>query len=747
MPGVHGIGEKGAAKLIAQFGTLEGIYEHIDDVKNEKQKAALLAAKGHIFLSRDLVTIKTDIKLAHPLNEFVCQPDYATANPDLLALFKEMEFRSLASKVEERIASRGTALHKPHSVDEVAASPKQDAATSSDVASTEAETDPAKSNDNYTLVKTSAKFDLLCRVLKEAKEFTFDTETTGLDITEDKPIGMSFSTAEGKAFYIPLVAKHLADLTPEDIIEGVKPFFADTKKTKTAHNLKFDLQMLANIGISASPPFGDTMLASYVVDATAREHGLDALSLKLFNHVKIKTTTLIGEDKKGSMLAADLQALSVYACEDADYTWRLKEALLPQVAAVGGNKVYSEVEMPLVPVLAQMERDGIFVDSQVLSELSAELYTLGQKLEKSIYELADEEFNINSTKQLAKILFEKMAIHEKLGIKRLKKTQSGYSTDVSVLEKLSAHPLPRAILEYRSVTKLKGTYVDALPQLISPHTGRLHTSFHQTGTATGRLSSSDPNLQNIPIRTEMGRQIRKAFRAEKPGQIIISADYSQIELRLLAHIAEEKALAEAFRAGLDIHTATASRIFNVPVANMTSELRSRAKAINFGIIYGMGPQRLARTTGVTMAEAKDFIERYFTSYPGIAAFIDEAIAKARRLGYSETMMGRRRPIPELQSKDPMVLANGENIAVNSPIQGSAADLIKLAMIKLAHRLKIEKLKTRMLLQVHDELVFEGPLAELEQAKTAIIESMENAMSLTVPLKVEVGHGKDWLEAH
>jgi DNA polymerase-1 len=462
---------------------------------------------------------------------------------------------------------------------------------------------------------------------------------------------------------------------------------------------------------------------------------------------KIPTAALIGDKAQFSMADAPLADLARYAGEDADFTLRLYRKLRPQVDAAGLTHVLNDIEMPLIPVLARMERHGVYVDAEELDRFSTRLDEMAKQLEAQIYETAGGPFKINSPKVLQELLFTKLKIHEQLGMRSLKKTKTGYSTDESVLSKLTDHPLPRLLLEYRTVTKLKSTYVDALPQLISPKTNRIHTSFHQTGTATGRLSSSDPNLQNIPIRSALGQEIRKAFKPQNPDCVMISADYSQIELRLLAHIAGEEALAKAFREQQDIHNLTAARIFRVPPAEVDQLMRSRAKAINFGIIYGMGPRRLAQETKVSMAEAQEFIGRYFATYPGIARYIETAVKAARDTGYTTTMSGRRRPVPELREASNRLQASAENVAVNSPVQGSAADLIKIAMIRVHAGLAKAGAKARLLLQVHDELVLECPAKEVNTVMAIVKESMEHAVSLSVPLEVEIGQGRNWLEAH
>ncbi|MEI6397767.1 MAG: DNA polymerase I [Pseudomonadota bacterium] len=751
VPGVHGIGDKGAAKLIGEYHTLEGIYEHLDEIKNAKLKNALTVDRESAFLSRQLVTIKKDIPLDVTLDEMAVNRD-ALANEKLLDLFTRMEFRGLTTKIKDRLTS-GPALASaandaPGMASAQIIDPLGQAIAKENPGHSAVNTSKSKLGNDYILANTPELVMRLAQELKDADVFSFDTETTGLDRVQDTPIGISVSTRDGHAWYVPLVKKHLTGwLTPEFVKEQLASAFTDGTKTKIAHNLKFDLQMFRNAGIKIRGPFGDTMLASYVLNPLAREHGLDYCAMESLQFKKIPTTALMGPKYQTPMIDVPIDDLAAYACEDADVVFQLHERYLGHLAAAGLMNVYSNIEVPLAPILSRMEQAGVHVDADALGEISIKLDRRAKELEQAIYKEAGEEFNINSPKQLQVILFEKLAIHTKLGLTRLKKTKSGFSTDVSVLEAMSEHPLANLILEFRTVTKLKNTYVDALPQMINPKSGRIHTSFHQTGTSTGRLSSSDPNLQNIPIRKEEGREIRKAFTASAPDRIMVSADYSQVELRLLAHIADDEGLKAAFASGQDIHTATASRIFGVPLDKVTQELRSNAKAINFGIIYGMGPQRLARDTGVSMAEAKTFIDKYFDGFPRIRAYIESSKTKARETGYSVTMTGRRRPIPEIHSKDRGVMINGENMAVNSPIQGSAADLIKLAMIETQKRLDASGLDAVMLLQVHDELVFECHESTKDAVMALIKDAMEHAMTITVPLKVEIGAGKNWLEAH
>ena len=727
VPGVPGIGEKGAIKLVGEYGNLDGILDNADQISNKKQRENLKEHRDLAVLSRKLVTIQTDAKLSCTLESLKCNPNTALTNKNVQELFHELEFTNLEKRIQKKLGS------EPQPAANVEPQPEA-AEPTADL--------------NYTLVDNTAKLESLKTELKKSQYYSFDSETTGLNIINDTPIGFSFATSPGVAYYLPCVDVHLqADLSSDAVFDFLKEVLADSKTTKIGHNLKYDMHMLQNLGISIPLPFVDTMMCSYLLEANLKSHGLDSCCLKHLNYQKIPTSDLIGKKGEIPMLEVPLEKLTHYACEDADFTLRLYEYFMPRIEAEHLTKVLTEIEMPLLSILQRMEHTGTYIDLDILQGLSKRLTAQVRELETKIYSLAGEEFNINSTKKLQEILFVKLKLQDELGIKRLKKTKTGFSTDVSVLERLSEHPLPRAILDYRTVTKLKNTYVDALPKIINEKTGRVHTSFHQTGAATGRLSSSDPNLQNIPIRSSAGKEIRKAFCASKQDWQMISADYSQVELRILAHLSKDPGLTSAFAEGEDIHRSTAAKIFGVSPADVTDDQRSAAKAINFGIIYGMGPNRLAKQTGVSFAEAKQFIEKYFQGYPKIREYIDQSIESARRLGYTETMIGRRRPIPELRSRDRMVLANAENIAVNSPIQGSAADLIKIAMIKIDDEFRRQKLAARMLIQVHDELVFEAAAADVPAATKLIKDSMENAFQLNVPVTVEVGAGSNWLEAH
>ncbi|MCX6105848.1 MAG: DNA polymerase I [Proteobacteria bacterium] len=760
VPGVPGIGDKGASKLIAEYGSLDKILDNIPLINNKKMREALLNGRDLAYLSKKLVTIRTDVEIPLELADAACDPFTAVTRQELRDLYEELEFTGLSKKIDNLLQEQNKQAvtgDSNHNSDSAAPAmptqaPRADSSEPSEPGepNTASKLEPRRALDTvlgYQLVNTQSGLSELITILNQARVFSFDTETTGLNINSDRPIGISFSVQSGAAFYLTLNAKQLVGLVPEDVIQQLATVLNATDPVKVGHNIKFDLQMLSNIGLKVKGPFVDTMICDWLLDTGSRQHGLDACCLRHLNYEKIKTSSLIGDRGQLPMLAADIQELTRYACEDADLTLQLYQHLLPLIEAAGLKQVLFDIEMPLVPVLATVEQNGVHIDRGELQRLSRELAAMSDKLVDEVQKLAGEDFNLNSTKQLAEILFNKLKIHEQLGIKNLKKTKSGFSTDESVLSRLTAHPLPRALLEYRSITKLQGTYVNALPELIEPVTGRVHTSFHQTGTATGRLSSSAPNLQNIPIRSDLGREVRKAFTASTSNHRIIAADYSQIELRLLAHLANEEALAQAFASGADIHRSTAAKVFGVAPEAVTDTQRSRAKAINFGILYGMGARRLAAETGTTVAEAAAFIDRYFASYPGINAFIDATIREARATGMTRTVTGRQRPVLGLSDSNQRNVVAAENIAVNTRIQGSAADLIKIAMIEIDQRLTQSKLQTKMLLQVHDELVFESPCSEIDIVVPMIKRSMEQAMTLSVPLAVSVGVGNNWLEAH
>jgi DNA polymerase-1 len=702
IPGVPGIGEKTAAKLIQEYGSLEQMYEKIAEVKPDKVREKLIEHKDQAFLCKKLATICTDMTLPVAAEELI------PASPDasrLAELYKELEFHSLLKKLGN------TAEIK------------------------------TSSTTNYNMVKTSKELDQLIENLSK-QPFTLDTETNGLHPVDVEMLGTSFSFKENEAHFISF--SH-SEFSKAQFAEKIKPILENPKIPKGGHNIKFDRHVYQNTGINIQGIAFDTMIESYLLDPNGRQHGLDDMALKYLNLKKIPFTDV---SQKGQLLMdqVDIEKLSHYACEDADTSLRLHKIFEPQIKEQQLEELYQDIEIPLIEVLGDMEKTGFTLDMNLLSILSKKLDLKITQLTQKIIEQAGEVFNIKSPKQMGPILFEKLKIHEALGIKKIKKTKTGYSTDQETLEKYDAHPIIPLILEYRNLTKLQSTYIDSLPLLVHPKTGRVHSSFNQTVAATGRLSSSDPNLQNIPIRNELGREIRKAFIAQNDN-LIISADYSQIELRFLAHLTKDPTLIKTFEQNEDIHTITAALIFHKPFHEVTPELRSRAKTINFGIIYGMGSQRLARETGISVAEAKTFIESYFQTYGRVKDYFTQQLEFAKERGYVETILGRRRPLPDINSKNPMLSAIAERMAGNTPLQGSAADLIKLAMINIHQKLKKFRMKTQMLLQVHDELVFESPLEELNEATKMIKHEMENAIKLDVPLLVDIRSGKNWNDAH
>lgn len=747
VPGVPGIGEKTAAKLIKEFSSIEGIYENLDHVPNNKQKERLVEFKDQAFLSKRLVTIKTNVKLPLTLEE--CKINYENffTNSKLSTFFATLEFNTLSEKYAQQTNEITQQLSLEKSVRGVGEKNKMEMKEDTFSSSNQDLLESNREHDRYNLIQTKVQWNKFKDKWSQCSFFSFDTETTGLDPNFDRPIGVSFTLDEKHSYYLPLIEKHQKELRETDLIEDLKNIFADNQRLKVAHNLKFDLQMLGNLGVKIGSNYGDSMIAAFICDSSRRSYSIDSLSELELGIMKIPTSELIGKKGETPMSEVPLDLLYRYACEDSECAYLLHKKFESLMSQGNLRSVYQEIDLPLIPILAEMEKVGVLISGEKLANISEIMLNDIQEIELKIYKLAGEKFNINSPKQLQQILFDKLNIPGQVGVRKIKKTKSGFSTDVSVLESLSKHPLPALILEYRSLAKLKNTYVDILPQLINEHTGRVHTSFHQTGTATGRLSSSHPNLQNIPIRSERGREIRTCFVSDQ-NHCIISADYSQIELRILAHVAKETNLAHAFSLGEDIHSATASKMFGKELSEVDGNDRSRAKAINYGIIYGMGAQRLAKSTGVSLKEAKGFIENYFASFPGIKGFIEQSIESATEKGFSETMTGRRRIIDGLDgSLGIMSQVNAKNMAVNSPIQGSAADLMKLAMIKVDAELKRVNSNCKMLLQVHDELVFECPLEEREKVVEIIERCMNSAMELTTPLKTDIGWGYSWLEAH
>ncbi|SHJ15091.1 DNA polymerase I [Desulfatibacillum alkenivorans DSM 16219] len=705
IPGVPGIGPKTAIALIQEFGSLEGVYEGVETITKKKQKENLQTYKDDALLSHKLVTIATDAPVEFdPEKLRIQEPD----SQKLAKLFSELEFRDLSKAYPVK-------------------------------------TDLSKKE--YTALTTEEDLKALAESLEKAGVFALDTETTGLDPMRASLVGMSFSFEADKAFYVPCTHDYLGapdQVGVEKALEILEPVLSNPEIKKIGQNIKYDWIVLARHGADLQGVAFDTMVASYLLNPSHRSHGLDQIAMELLEHRMISYEEVCGKGAKAiTFNQVPLEKAVPYACEDADVTFQIYGLLQPKLEKNELLELFETVEMPLVGVLVKMEMEGITVDSDQLQALSREFQGELESAEKEIYQLAGEEFNIASPQQLGHILFEKLG----LPVQKKTKKKTGYSTDVNVLTTLaSKHELPALILRYRSVAKLKSTYVDALQSLIHPQTGRVHTSFNQNVTATGRLSSSNPNLQNIPIRTPEGKRIREAFVPRK-GWELFCADYSQIELRILAHLSQDEFLIELFKSGEDIHKRTASEVFELFPEFVTDEMRRQAKAINFGIIYGMGAFRLSNEIGVSRKTAQRYIDNYFVTYKGVKKFIEETIAQAHETGMTKTLLGRTRPLPDINAKNRVLKEAAERIATNTPIQGTAADLIKVAMIKVQNALEEQNMQTKMLLTVHDELVFESPPEEVFQAQVLAEQMMEGVWDLDVTLKVNIESGKNWAEAH
>ncbi|MDY3547000.1 DNA polymerase I [Riemerella anatipestifer] len=735
IPGLEGVGEKTAKKFIKEYGSMENLLANTHQLKGKlKEKVEASAERG--IMSKKLATILCDAPIEFHQEEY----DLETPNfEEVKQIFEEIEFRRLYENLYKAFSTENSAEEKGS-----VQSPVQLDLFSDFEALEQATTTKHTIEDRdqlYQYIDTEKGQLLLLQNLLKQKAVCFDTETTSLDEMEAELIGISFSYKKGLAYYVPIPKNRVE---AQAIVERFRPFFEKESILKIAHNLKYDYKVLLNYGVEVTGNLFDTMIAHYLLNPDGR-HSMDYLSEMYLNYKPIALETLIGKKGKGqkTLREIDLPTQTQYAAEDADITFQLYEIFSPQLKKEEVEEVFYKIEMPLVKVLAKMELAGVALDKEWLKEESISLEQDLKILEGQIFEQAGEEFNINSPKQLGDILFEKLKLDPKA-----KKTKTGqYSTSEDILQKLShKHEIIKLILEYRQLQKLKSTYVDALPNQISPIDGRVHTSFAQTVAATGRLASNNPNLQNIPIRTERGQQVRGAFVASK-GAKIVSADYSQIELRLIAEISGEETMIKAFQEGQDIHASTASKLFGVPLSEVSKTQRSQAKTVNFGIIYGQSAFALADQTGLSRTDAKQLIDSYYETYPKLKAFMAEQVQVARKKGYVETIMGRKRHLKDINSNNFIVRGHAERNAVNAPIQGSAADIIKLAMIKIDSEIKAQGLKTKMLLQVHDELVFEVPNEEIEVASTLIKQEMETAYSTKVPLLTEVGVGDNWLEAH
>ena len=730
IPGVAGVGPKTATPLIQKYGSVENLYKHIDEIEKKGLKKKLIESKENAFLSKKLATIKTDVPIEINFDEAkLREPDF----DELDKIFTELEFRRLIDRVKKIYNLTPDNQNYIQTGETVSGSFD-------------------KSKVSYHLVNTIDGIKNLASLLSKTELFVFDTETDSLNQLNANIAGASFAIKSGEAYFIPIqpFPQYQSSLLQDkeerigldDFKTIFKPVFENGKIKKVCQNGKYDIAILRNYSIGLSNFYFDTMLASYIIDPD-QKHGMDALSLKYLNYKPIPISELIGNKKDASKIFdIDQKTLSDYACEDADITFRLYSILKEELKKTNQEKIAFEIEFPLVKVLEDMERTGIKIDMKALREFSKELETMLNSLTMKIFALAGEEFNINSTKQLQHILF------EKLQLTPTKKTKTGYSTDARTLEAMrGSHDIIDELLNYRMISKLKSTYADALPKLAHPETHRIHTTFNQTIASTGRLSSIDPNLQNIPIRTELGKEIRKAFIPTNKDYVILSADYSQIELRILAHLSKDPGLMEAFKNNEDIHRSTAALVFMVKPEDVTPDMRRKAKEVNFGILYGIGPFGLKTRLGITQSHAKEIIDTYFSTFKNVKAFMDESVRKAKEHGFAETLLGRRRYLKNINSSNRVVRQFEERVAINMPIQGTAADMIKLAMINIFNELNKNKYKTKLVLQVHDELLFDVYKPELKEVSAMIKNLMENSLPLDIPVLVDIGTGKNWLEAH
>jgi DNA polymerase-1 len=765
IPGVPGIGEKSAIPLVQQYGSIEGILKNIDRLTQKGLREKLGQNKEKALLSKELVTIDIKVPIKVDIHHLEAKP------PDtkkLQKIFSELEFRSLLKKIRET-------------------GPRTDEDITFDVRDFKPLTDITTDEHTYHIVRSMDDLDALCTKLAASSLICFDTETTSLNPLDAELVGLSFSTNPGEGYYVPVLSQPAPQDTPNsetpegqlddlglfgssettarkrrgsgdevsahvtnveqhldvsDVLQRLAPILENPKISKCGQNVKFDLLALHRYDTDVRGVSFDTMIASYVLRADG-QHDLDSLAQEYLDYKMISYSELVGTGKERMAIReVPVEKIAEYSAQDADITLRLHDVLKQKLRDSRMLRLCKDMEFPLLSVLAEMEQTGVALDTKFLGTMGKELELLLDNIVSDVHRMAGEKFNINSTQQLSVVLFDKL----KLPVVR--KTKTGFSTDVGVLETIrNEHPIVERLLEYRQLSKLKSTYVDALPKAINPRTGRVHTSFNQTGTTTGRLSSSDPNLQNIPMHTELGREIRKAFVPGGKDRVIMSADYSQIELRVMAHISQDEGLLEAFRDGEDIHATTAAKVFGVKPSGVTREMRRRAKEVNFGIMYGIGPFGLSSRLDISQVEAKETIARYFERFPKVNQYIFDTIAKARHDGYVSTLLGRRRYLPEINSRNQTVRQNAERQAINMPIQGTAADMIKLAMIQIQKGINESEFDSKMILQVHDELVFEVMKKEMEGMKELVIQRMQNALPLDVPIVVEVGTGKNWYDAH
>ncbi len=733
IPGCPGVGEKTAQKLLGQFGDIETLLAHTDQLKGAQRKKIEENAE-QIRFSRFLATIRVDAPIQFNAEACVRQkPDQAK----LIELYTDLEFRAfinrLTGETEKKEGKKEPVQASLFDVFADEGTSEAKYATLADLKSTP---------HAYHLVDTEEKIKSLVHLLESHDFFAFDTETDGLDPLEAGLVGMSFAVEAFEAWYVPVPADREE---ASRVIAPFAPLLEDKRLMKVGQNIKFDILALRKYGVRISGPLFDTMIAHYLLNPELR-HNMDYLAETYLKYQTVHIEELIGPKGKRqlSMRDVSVERVAEYAAEDADVTFRLYEYFVPLLSQAGVERLFVEVEMPLVYVLADMEEAGVTIDTSALRQSSVELTAIMNNLEREIVEMAGQPINVNSTRQVGEILFDKLKLDEKA-----KKTKTGiYSTTEEILEKLRPkHPIVGKLLEYRGLKKLLSTYIDALPQLINPRTGKIHTSFNQAVTSTGRLSSTNPNLQNIPVRDELGREIRRAFIPDNSDCLFFSADYSQIELRVMAHLSEDEHMIEAFRQGLDIHAATAAKIYGVALDEVTKDMRRKAKTANFGIIYGISAFGLAERLSISRTEAKELIEGYFQTFPRVRAYMDESIERARKQGYVETIFHRRRFLPDILSRNAVVRGYAERNAINAPIQGTAADIIKIAMTRVHRRFEEEHLRSRMILQVHDELNFNVYREEVETVRRLVLEEMEHAVELRVPLVADCGEGQSWLEAH